>query len=86
MTPEQAIARLDEMFARCNAICNPMLDEAHDITVQWDQLGQAGGKRADHAAALLSRLRPHLRDLASFAQKCEQQIAAMQADPFREGG
>lgn len=86
MTPEHAIERLGEMRDQMNRLAHAVQLASDAIGAQWRGLGQAGGQRADHAALLLSRLRPALRDLAAFCTTCEQQIDAFMADPFQRNG
>jgi hypothetical protein len=83
MTPSHAITTASEDMGRALLQrVSHLRDEADEIAEQWEALGRAGGQRDDHAAALLMRLEPHLRDLATFADRCRQQIIAMHADPF----
>jgi hypothetical protein len=82
MTPETAIETLGELLKRVDATRSHLADEADEIGEQWQGLGHVGGQRADHAAALLSRLRPHLAELARFATACQEQLTGFVADPF----
>jgi hypothetical protein len=83
MTPSHAITSASEDVGRALLQrVSHLRDEADEIAEQWEGLGRAGGQRDDHAAALLLRLEPHLRDLATFADRCRQQILDMHADPF----
>lgn len=80
--PEKMIHKTDQMLGEINRRVAFLRAECEDIAEQWQMLGNVGGQRADHAAELLGRLRPHLRDLASFATRCEKQMDDMVADPF----
>ena len=83
MDPCKAIDdKIDGLMGNVNRINNHMANEAADIVNQWDGLRRCGGQRADHAATLLSRLRPHLAEMARFCLACEKQIDEMVADPF----
>lgn len=79
---EQAIETLDALQAELNRIRHGLACECDDITEQWQCLAQAGGQRADHAATLLSRLRPHLAELSSTAAAMVDTITGLVADPF----
>jgi hypothetical protein len=84
MSPEQAIENLDRLTDQFDKLwmdLNAARDEAAD---QWQGLGKVGGQRADHAAALLGKLRPHLRRVARLASQVEQQIDGWIADPFQQ--
>lgn len=82
MTTIEAIERIEEMEQRLAQLRHAMNCEREDIQEQWAVLGNLGGQREDHAAQLLSRLRPHLRGIAEFASDCEKQIDGYVADPF----
>jgi hypothetical protein len=87
VTPEQAIEGLPELLGRLDALRAHLADEAGEIGEQWEGLGRVGGQRADHAAPLLARLRPHLAEIGRFASACVQQLDKFQADPFgRQAG
>ena len=83
MDPEQMIQDLSSLIGAYNRFGSHLRAEAEQIEEEWSLLGQAGGQRADHAAQLLSRLRPILRDAAAFCRVAEQQIDEMVADPFQ---
>lgn len=83
MSPEQAIASLDELLKQVHRIRSHMSDEAESIAMQWNGLGRVGGQRADHAAQLLSRLRPHFDEMAEFCAAVSQQLTGFIADPFQ---
>lgn len=83
MSPEQAIGALPELLKQLNSPMHFLGLEADAVSEQWDGLGRVGGQRADHAAMLLGRLRPHLRDIAKFCVAVEKQIDGMIADPFQ---
>jgi hypothetical protein len=83
LDPEKMIDKTDKMLGDINRRVSFLRAECEDIAEQWQGLGMACGQRADHAAVLLGRLRPHLRDLASFATRCEKQMDEMVADPFQ---
>lgn len=82
MPPEEAIEKLSELRHKFNVTLHQLGLECDDIREQWDGLKRAGGARADHAATLLSRLRPALADLARRAHAVEQSINRWVADPF----
>jgi len=82
MTPIDAIEGLPELLKRLTAIQSHLAAEADELAELWAGIGNAGGQRDDHAAVLLSRLRPHLAALATFAKTCERQIDGFVADPF----
>ena len=82
LEPERAIADLPALEAGLRRMLTALSLEADTMTEQWEQLGRIGGQRADHAAALMSRLRPILRDLAVYCNVVEGQIDKMVADPF----
>jgi len=84
MCPIKSISTLDEMQRNLNGMISPFICEQQDISEQWACLGIAGGQREDHAAKLLSRLRPHLHGIAEFCRIVESQITAMVADPFAD--
>lgn len=85
MAPEEAIATVGELAGEASRRVALLAKEAGMVAQQWAALGRIGGQRADHAADLLSHLRPLLRDLARYASACQEQIEAMQADPFGRG-
>jgi hypothetical protein len=82
MTPENAVDKLGTLIEHLDGLRGQLSKEAEEICQQWQRLGRVGGRRADHAAVLLGRLRPELRALSQWAATCEQQIAEMAADPF----
>lgn len=82
MTPEQAIERLDELPKKLNRELHSLSLECDEIREQWEGLKRVGGARADHAATLLSRLRPALANLSRQGRAIEQQINGWVADPF----
>lgn len=82
MTPIEAIQQLDELRQAINRQVSQLGYEADDIGESWALLGQQGAQRDDHAAMLLARLRPHLRDLSAFLKTCEIQLDGFVADPF----
>lgn len=59
-----------------------LLADAEKVAGQWEQLKRIGAAREDHAAALMGTLRVRLTLLASFATRCHDRIAEMEADPF----
>ena len=77
-----AIKRVDELRKQFNQRLHAMSLEIDGVAEQWEGLGRVGGQREDHAAALMARLRFHLRDISTFAKNCETQIDGMVADPF----
>jgi hypothetical protein len=83
LDPEKMIDKTDKMLGDINRRVSFLRAECEDIAEQWQGLGMACGQRADHAAVLLGRLRPHLRDLASFCKTVEGQLDSMVADPFQ---
>jgi hypothetical protein len=82
MTADQLLASTPSLLRKLDAIRAALNDEAGEIIEQWQTLASMGVQRADHAAALLSRLRPHLTELQRFARNCEAQIDAVVRDPF----
>lgn len=82
MTPTKAIESLDELRKEFNRRLHVLSLEMDDIAEQWGGLGRAGGQRDDHAASLMSRLRPIVSDLSGFATRVEKQIDQWVADPF----
>jgi hypothetical protein len=82
MLADVGIEEIGEMRKKIGALRAEFEGEAKEIEAEWFALGQLGAKRADHAAALLSRLRPHLREMARYCAACEAQIDSMVADPF----
>ena len=82
--PEALIRRLPELVKQIDIIRAHLADEAEEVVECWEGLGRAGGQRADHAAELMSRLRPHLADLENFSHTCHEQITAMLAAPFAD--
>ena len=77
-----AIESIGDLVGKLHQLQFAIDCEADGITEQWDELKRLGGAREDHAAALLSRLRPALRALAELATTAEHQIDAVVADPF----
>ncbi len=87
VSPENLIEGLGTLMGTINGLRASLDAEQLEIAEQWEALGRIGGQRADHAASLLSRLRPALTRLASFCNDCEQQITDLVRDPFqREDG
>jgi ABC-type transporter Mla subunit MlaD len=82
MEPEHAIDTVADLAGQVARMSSFLRAETEDIADAWEGLRIAGGQRADHAALLLGRLRPHLRDLAAFCKNVETQIDTMVADPF----
>jgi len=82
MEPEEAIENVAAITRRIDEIRAHLSDEADQLAEEWAGIGAAGGQRADHAAMLLGRLRPHLAELEQFAAACRQQITDMVANPF----
>lgn len=76
------IEKLDTLRGEINRRSHPISLEIDDIAEQWEQLKVIGGARADHAAALLSRLRPAIADLTRFLVRVENQIDDLVANPF----
>ncbi len=85
MDPEYMIVRLNDMVGDVRRYASHLADEAELIGEEWAGLGRVGGRRADHAAQLMCKLRPILRDLAGFCTAAEKHITDMQADPFQRG-
>lgn len=82
LNPSQAIADTGAMIRWFDKLRANLASEAADIGEQWQQLGRIGAQRDDHAATLLTRLRPFLRELSKFGAYCAEQIDAMEANPF----
>lgn len=83
LDPEKMIHKTDKMLGEITRRVSGLRAECEDIAEQWQMLGNVGGQRADHAAVLLGRIRPHLQDLAAFCGVCESQITQMVTDPFQ---
>ena len=83
MNPSVQITQLDELQKQLNRLRSHLADEAETIEQQWYALGRIGGQRADAAAGLLSKLRPHLIAIGAFCADCAVQIDLMAADPFQ---
>jgi hypothetical protein len=83
-TPIELIeqGQLHGMLAEINVLRAAIDNECSEIAELWDGLGRAGGQRADHAAALLARLRPALGAMENFCGRCLIQINEHVADPF----
>jgi hypothetical protein len=82
LTPEKAIEQLDELRKKINVRVHQLGLECDDIREHWDGLKRVGGAREDHAATLLSRLRPALADIGRLVHTVEGQINGWVADPF----
>lgn len=82
MCADEMLSTVAEMEATLNRARHALHCEIEDITEQWEALRNLGGQRCDYAAQLLSRLRPALDEIATFAGACSQQITAIVADPF----
>lgn len=82
MTGTEAITSVQEMEGQLNQVRHALHCEIEDIQEQWSVLENMGGARDDHAASLLSRLRPALDDLSRLAATMSQQITKIVADPF----
>jgi predicted nucleic acid-binding Zn-ribbon protein len=79
---DDRIGQLPDLLREVNQRHHCLEMEIDSVTEQWEGLTRAGGQRADHAATLLSRLRPILHDLSQFCATCEKQIDALVANPF----
>jgi len=82
MTPEVAIRNLRDLCNQLHTRSQHFAGECDGIQEQWTALGRAGGQRADHAAALLGKLKNHLRGIAGYCDGVVEQIDTMIADPF----
>jgi len=82
MSPSNAILGTDDLLKSFTVRMSHLRTECEDIAEQWDGLGRAGGQRDDHAAQLLSRLRPHLASIERLSFDVQKQIDGMVADPF----
>jgi hypothetical protein len=80
--PETMIGKLPDLAGEVRRFASVLSDECELIADEWAGLGRVGGQRADHAAALMGRLRPILDDLARFASGSSQRLSMMVADPF----
>jgi hypothetical protein len=85
MTPEQAIGKLSDLRSQLHTRLQHFAGECEGIQAQWAALGRAGGQRADHAAALLGKLKNHLQGISGYCDGVVEQIEAMIADPFGDG-
>lgn len=83
MTPSQSVAKLNELRGQLNRLVSQLGYEMDEIAERWAMLGNIGGQRDDHAAALVGTLRPHLDDLSRFCAAVSTQLTAMVADPFQ---
>lgn len=54
------------------------------IQKQWSNLGKIGGQRDDHAAELLAKLLPDLREIQRFSGAVIQQVEGIRRKPFGE--
>ena len=81
--PSKLITELDEFQKKLNRLRSHLANECDEIAMQWWKLGEIGGRRADTAAGLLGKLRPHLEGIQHFCRDCVEQIDAMKADPFQ---
>lgn len=84
MDTEKMIGKLGQvgLHGRIASMVCRLAAEVEGIEQEWAGLGRVGGQREDHAAKLMMRLEPHLRDLAKLASTAREQIIAMHADPF----
>lgn len=82
MTPSQAIETGPELLKAINQRIHALSLEIDENSEQWAGLKRIGADRDDHAAQLLSRLRPILNDLSAYCCRAEKQINAFVADPF----
>jgi hypothetical protein len=82
MTPEQAISSLAEVRGQLHTRLQHFRGECEAIEEHWANLARAGGQRADHAAALLARLKPHLNGITQLCECVVKQIDEMPKDPF----
>jgi hypothetical protein len=67
-----------------NKRVSTVADETVEIVGQWDRLGRIGGQRDDHAAELMAKLLPGLRELARYAEAAVKLVEQFKADPFGE--
>lgn len=78
LTAVDAIDQLDKLIGAIHKRVNRLVDESHAAALQWDRLLKTGaGRRNDHAAAILKRIRPYLVELRTYADTCIQQLDAM---------
>lgn len=82
LDPEVMIEKLPELMQEVTKRCWGLHTEIDLLVEQWHELGRAGGKRADHAADMMCRLRFQLDDLAKFCKTASDNITKMKADPF----
>ena len=81
--PQEMLEDLPNLQQELQRLGAHLANECDEITEQWDALGRMGARRADAAAGLLSKLRPHLEGIQYFCRDCIEQIDVMKADPFQ---
>ena len=81
--PQEMIEDLPNLQQELQRLGDIMGIECNEVTGQWDALGRMGARRADAAADLMTKLRPHLEGIQHFCRDCVEQIDAMKADPFQ---
>lgn len=83
MTPERAVETLPVLLSRIDALRAEIERSAKHAAAQWHGLAAAGGQRADHAAALMSKsVLPSVSALRAFCERVEAQIGTLADDPF----
>jgi len=82
MTATERLESLDNLLQGIARIGAHLTCEVEKMRTFWAGIKHAGGARDDHAAELLTRLRPHFRALERFAQNCQGQVDQAVADPF----
>jgi hypothetical protein len=82
MDPIFAINNLADIENDLRRLVGNINLECNELANNWEGIGNIGGQREDHAATLLTRLKPHLSGLAEFCRTVEAQIDQMHADPF----
>ena len=74
MSADEALGKLDQLMAKLNFKRANLADEIAQAQEEFDAIARLSGRRADHAAEFLKRLRPHLEDFRSFFETCTEQI------------
>lgn len=75
MDHSEMMDKLDDLINAIRYRTDALVNAASDASKQWEALERMGGKRDDHAFALImTQIRPELSALAMFATTCVQQI------------
>jgi len=82
IAPEHGIDKIPDMLQAMHEMQRDFDSDAAGVVSDWIGLIRVGGQRSDHAAVLLSRLRPHLEKMTGFMNRVDEQISVMLIDPF----